>query len=223
MESNYIKYPRTFHLPYSLSKTDDDKTLESDDHFKKMKEVVVTIKMDGENTTIYPDGYMHARSLDGNGKPWQKEVKSLSSEWFWKIPDGYRICGENLQAKHSITYTFNDRKELFQVFGIYDVNNYCVCWDELEEMCGYLKINHVPVIYRGKYDKDLILEAFNEYCSKVAPQEVEGFVVRNADRFKYEDFSKNVGKFVRKNHVQTDEHWTKKWVNNIIKKIVNNE
>ena len=90
-------------------------------------------------------------------------------------------------------------------------------------MCGYLKINHVPVIYRGKYDKDLILKAFNEYCSNVAPQEVEGFVVRNADRFKYEDFSKNVGKFVRKNHVQTDEHWTKKWVNNIIKKIINNE
>ena len=52
-----IKYPRTYHLPYSQSKT-DDKTLSNDDQFKGM-EVVVTIKMDGENTTIYPDGYIH--------------------------------------------------------------------------------------------------------------------------------------------------------------------
>ena len=89
MDSQYIKYPRTFHLPYSLSKTDDDKTLESDEHFKQMEEVIVTIKMDGENTTIYPNGYIHARSLDGNGKPWQKEVKALSANWFWNIPEGW--------------------------------------------------------------------------------------------------------------------------------------
>ena len=61
-----IKYPRTPHLPYSMSKTDDDKTLPDDSQFEDMN-VVVTIKMDGENTTIYPDGYVHARSLDGTG------------------------------------------------------------------------------------------------------------------------------------------------------------
>ena len=77
---------------------------------------------------------------------------------------------------------------------------------------------HVPVIYKGKYDKDKILKAFNDYCLKVVPQEVEGFVVRNANKFAYIDFAKNVGKFVRKNHVQTDEHWTKNWENNSIAK-----
>ena len=46
-----IKYPRTYHLPYSQSKTDDDKTLPNDDQFKGM-EVVVTIKMDGEDYLI---------------------------------------------------------------------------------------------------------------------------------------------------------------------------
>lgn len=35
-----IKYPRTYHLPYSLTVTDDDKRLSSDDHFKSMDKVV---------------------------------------------------------------------------------------------------------------------------------------------------------------------------------------
>lgn len=223
METNYTKYPRTFHLPYSLSKTDDDKTLESDEHFKAMDEVVVTIKMDGENTTIYPNGYIHARSLDGHGKPWQKYI-GMNNAWSWKIPSGWRVCGENLEARHSIAYTFKTLAEYFQIFGIYDENNMCLAWDEIEDFCKPGEINidglvHVPVIYRGKYDKDKILAAFNDYCEKVAPQEVEGFVVRNAASFPYDEFKNNVGKYVRKNHVQTDEHWTKSWVNNEIENL----
>lgn len=51
---NYKKYPRTYHLPWSLGKTDDDKTLKTTEIFKN-KKVVVTLKMDGENTTLYKD------------------------------------------------------------------------------------------------------------------------------------------------------------------------
>lgn len=215
-----FKYPRTPHLPYSLSKSDDDKTLNSDDHFKEMKEVVVTIKMDGENCTIYNDGYTHARSVDGNGKPWQKLVKSLSSLWFWNIPNGYRVCGENLQAKHSIEYTFDSMNDMFQCFGIYDDQNNCMSWDTVTDWCVKNGVSVVPIIYRGIYDKEQILKSFNDYCKKVAPQEVEGFVVRNCDSFYYDDFSKNVGKFVRKDHIQTDSSWSKTWKSNNIK---NNE
>lgn len=35
--------------------------------------------------------------------------------------------------------------------------------------------------------------------------------MRIADEFYTEDFPKYVCKFVRANHVQTDEHWTKNW------------
>lgn len=35
----------------------------------------------------------------------------------------------------------------------------------------------------------------------------EGYVVRLAEEFSYEKFSTSVAKFVRKNHVQTDQHW----------------
>lgn len=63
----YIKYPRTYHLPFSLGKTNDDKVLSNTDHFKG-KMVVITEKMDGENTTLYSD-YLHARSLMEDGHP----------------------------------------------------------------------------------------------------------------------------------------------------------
>lgn len=46
--TSYVKYGRTFHLPWSPGAHDDDKTLRDTTHFAG-KEVVVTLKMDGEN------------------------------------------------------------------------------------------------------------------------------------------------------------------------------
>jgi hypothetical protein len=45
--SDYVKYPRTYHMPNSMG-TDDDKTLSDDSQFED-EDVVVTLKMDGEN------------------------------------------------------------------------------------------------------------------------------------------------------------------------------
>ena len=56
------KYPRTYHFPFSEGATSDDKIL-NDIHIFDNKKVVITEKMDGENTSIY-NGYFHARSLD---------------------------------------------------------------------------------------------------------------------------------------------------------------
>lgn len=42
--------------------------------------------------------------------------------------------------------------------------------------------------------------------------ETEGYVMRPADAFKLDDFNNNVVKWVRPNHVQTDEHWMNKEV-----------
>ena len=58
--NEYIKYPRTFHLPWSPGATSDDKMLDGIDHFFGC-ECVITEKLDGENTTIYYNGYFHAR------------------------------------------------------------------------------------------------------------------------------------------------------------------
>ena len=212
----YIKYPRTFHLPYSLTFAADDKRLDTDEHFLRMDKVYCSIKMDGENTTVYPDGYIHARSLDGNQHQWQTWLKQYVQGWCRDIPSGWRVCGENLYATHSIEYTFPNTDYLFQVFGIYTQDNIALSYDDTRLYCqliGGLKM--VDVFYVGKYDRDAIMQKFNEYKAQ-SQNEVEGFVVRNCAAFAYDDFSKNVGKFVRANHVTTDEHWTTGWTKNHI-------
>lgn len=209
-----IKYPRTYHLPYSQSKTDDDKTLPNDDQFKGM-EVVVTIKMDGENTTIYPDGYIHARSLDGNGYKWQNWLKSKIWKYTEYLADNERIIGENLYAKHSIGYKFNSIDDSFQVFGIANDEEF-YSWQVIRDYCDAIGIPVVEEIYKGIYDKDKIMEAFENKKKELAEQgqDIEGFVVRDAEAFPASDFSKHVAKYVRANHVQTDKHWRETWVKN---------
>lgn len=71
---NLYKYPRTPHLPFSKGMTSDDKVLDNTNNFKD-KQVVVTEKMDGENTTIYKDFY-HARSLDSKHKDYHSYLLS---------------------------------------------------------------------------------------------------------------------------------------------------
>ena len=55
-----IKYPRTPHLPTSPGLTNDDRIIK-DLSLLERSQVVITEKMDGENTTISRD-YIHARS-----------------------------------------------------------------------------------------------------------------------------------------------------------------
>ena len=97
-----MKYPRTFHLPNSPGRSSDDK-VHADLSVFQGKNLMATIKMDGENTTMTRDT-VHARSLDSNDHESQHWVKSLWSQIRFNIPEGWRVCGENLFAKHSIAY-----------------------------------------------------------------------------------------------------------------------
>lgn len=197
-----IKYPRTHHLPWSLGATDDDKTLSSTDHFTG-REVVVTEKMDGENTTIYAGGACHARSLDSKAHPARTWVRALAATVGREIPAGWRVCGENLYARHSIGY--DGLPTYFMVFGIYDGDNRCLSWDETLEWCSLLGLTPVPVRYRGVWDEKAIKACHTGTSACGGIQ--EGYVVRVADAFGYDDFNTSVAKFVRKNHVTTDTHW----------------
>ena len=123
------KYPRTFHLPWSRSRTDDDKILRTVRHFEG-KEVVVTEKLDGENTTLYRN-HIHARSLDSKDHASRHWVKMLHGTISFHIPEGWRICGENVYALHSIYY--EQLTSYFYVFSIWNENNECLSWDETVE------------------------------------------------------------------------------------------
>lgn len=81
--TNYIKYPRSFHLPWSRGYTHDDKVAKNIEHFIG-KEVVVTEKLDGEGTTLYKD-YMHARSIHSANHPSRNWVKTFHASFAYRI------------------------------------------------------------------------------------------------------------------------------------------
>lgn len=207
------KYPRSYHLHYSEKPSGDDKIQTNDDHFIG-KQVVVSIKMDGENTTIYNDN-IHARSLNSNidseDRRWIDALRKSKIEN--NIPDSYRICGENLFYKHTVYY--DDLKSMFYVFSIWD-NVVCLSWEETKLWCGLLDLEHVPIIYEGEYNREIIINEFNKYIK--TNNNVEGFVVRLSDEFNINDFEKSLNKYVRNTFEIPDNHWkySKKTLNKLI-------
>lgn len=199
MSTHHFKYPRTPHLPSSPGATSDDLWLE---HRSALigAEIVITEKMDGENTTMYAD-HIHARSLDSKHHPSRSWVKNLHQQLAHQIPARWRICGENLFARHSIGY--EELPSYFMVFSIWDEDNRCLDWDQTKEWCQLLGLDLVPTLYEGPWDERLI---------QALPQQLdlltqEGFVVRTRQGFPYAQFSEHVAKWVRANHVQTEQHW----------------
>lgn len=197
--TNWVKYPRTHHLPWSPGLTEDDRVLTSMKAFEG-KRVIVTEKMDGENTTMYSD-YIHARSVDGRHHHTRDWVKQHWSRLSMDIPEGWRVCGENMFAKHSIHYT--NLQSYFLIFSIWNDKNVCLSWDETVEWATLMGVPTVRVLYDGIYDEQLIKGLWNDKEWETT----EGYVLRVADSFTYQQFRQCVGKFVRKNHVQTIKHW----------------
>ena len=218
--AKYVKYPRTLNAPFSLSNSSDDVWLKDCSHLEG-KEVIATIKMDGECTSMYSD-HCHARSLDSGHHLSRAWVKNLHGQIQHLISPGMRVCGENLYAYHSIFYT--DLPTYFLVFGIYDQDNFCLSWDEVEEYCELMGLKTVPVFYRGIWDEELIRKQFVEtkpyptfaaskdhpkWPDDFQPTNQEGFVVRLADKFHYNDFGKSVLKYVDARFKQSmrQVHW----------------
>jgi hypothetical protein len=169
-------------------------------HFEG-REIVVTEKMDGENTTLYND-HLHARSIDSKDHPSRSWVKQ-----FWgntikgNLSDEERICGENCYAKHSILY--NDLPSYFLGFSFWR-NDLCLSWDDTLISFEVLGVTPVPTLFRGKLHS---YETLQDLEASLDLERVEGYVVRLASEFYYADFAKSVAKYVRAKHVQTSEHW----------------
>lgn len=73
--SDRVKYPRTYHLPWSPGNRGDEGVVENLRAFEGQR-VVVSAKMDGQNTTMYRDG-LHARSVSSESHPSQSRVRGL--------------------------------------------------------------------------------------------------------------------------------------------------
>lgn len=196
---NKVKYPRTYHLPWSENVSDDDRYMDSVEWFEG-EDIVVTEKMDGENTTMYHHG-IHARSVNSRPHVSQEWVKNFHASIAHNIPEGWRVCGENMFAKHSIAY--ENLPSYFLGFSIWNEKNYCLPWDDTIEWFELLGITPVRVLYRGTFDYDLK----NRLAKELSWETSEGYVLRFSAGFYLNSFSRSVGKFVRKNHIQTIQHW----------------
>jgi hypothetical protein len=175
------------------------------------KNIVATVKMDGENTTLYRD-YIHARSIDSKHHESRNWVKALHGSIAHEIPEGWRICGENLYATHSIHY--KHLKSYFYVFSIWDENNIALSWNDTEQYADMLGLLTVPVLCKGSCvsieGMRNIIELNIKGYAEQSGETVEGYVVRVVDSIPYKDFRRLVAKWVRKGHVQTDEFWMRK-------------
>lgn len=197
MSEKYYKYPRTPHLPWSPGVQSDDRILKDVSVFKD-KQVVVTEKMDGENTSLYSD-YLHARSIDSQHHASRNWIKSFHAQIAHLIPRGWRFCGENMYARHALAY--DDLESFFYLFSIWDEHNQCLSWESTLEWSHLLGLTIPKVLYQGVWDEALLKKLHFDVMKQ------EGYVVRIQDSFSYTQFSQSCAKWVRAHHVQTDKHW----------------
>lgn len=215
-------YPSTRHWPKSLSVHRDDHFHTDPGHFVG-KRVVITEKLDG-GITQFADGKLYARaSSTPASQSWFDYAKSVTLPKLYAAPRNVQFIGEDLYGVHSIEYDpLPDTFFLFHVLNrkIENVGtentegDIFLSWREVEDIAEGYGLRHVPVLFEGVFDRfDEITEWFFHNIQE--PSELgpvcEGFVMRVADDFAFEDFGLNMCKFVRAHHVQTDEHWTKNW------------
>jgi hypothetical protein len=211
--NNHIKYSRTYHLPFSKGLINDDRMVEDIACFNG-KTVEVSIKMDGENTSVYPDG-LHARSLSSSHHPSRSWIKGFHATIKNEIPEGWRFVFESMYAKHSIFY--DNLESLAYLINIWNENNECLPLADTLGWTARLNLIKVPTVKILKINNS-DLSAVEDLYLEVIASGHEGIVIRNIESFHYNDFATNVAKAVRPNHVTTDQHWSQNWIPNQLKK-----
>ncbi len=194
------KYGRTFHLPTSLSATSDDKIMALVEGLM-VTDLLITEKMDGENTTIHCEG-THARSPDSRYHPSRDWLKAFAAGISPQLSTEERIVGENLYAKHSVRY--EQLPSYFMGFS-WIVGDRIQSWDATLKRFEELGITPVTVLFRGPFSAGL----FERLADQLDCDRQEGFVARDAADFCEAEMPTRMGKYVRANHVQSETHWTK--------------
>ncbi len=214
------KYGRTYHFPFSPGTTSDDRINHHYwEHISKIEQVVHTEKLDGENTCISKLGVFARSHAVPTRHPWANYLKE---KWGWLKRDlgDLEVFGENLYAIHSIEYQKLDAH--FYVFAVREGDKW-LSWEETKFYAGIMDFPTVPElkmvhpIDRPQFEQETIeltkgVSAFDS-CDIVTNKScsMEGIVSRNVESYSVNDFAENVFKYVRKEHVKTDKHWTRKW------------
>jgi hypothetical protein len=211
------KYPRTFHFPFSPGTTSDDRIARDVPSLTSGRRVVVTEKLDGENTCLN-EGGVFARS---HGAPTRNPWASYLWETHSRLKGDLRsieLFGESLYAVHSIKY--GSLSSYFFLFAVRDGERW-LSWDEVVEYAEIVGIPTAPVLFDGIIEASELrplVEGMVAGSSRLSARDsvapaspIEGVVARLADSFGDDAFSTHVFKWVRKGHVQSGEHWARSW------------
>lgn len=206
------KYPSTPHWPWSEKVHRNDSYHINPEHFVG-KEVVITEKIDGGNTCLW-DGQAYARSTSTpSAAGWFAMVKKHHA-WKTAGEKTFFFYGEDIYGVHSIEYDAIPEDETFRVFAVRGYDDYFLNWDAVVGLSDKYNLPVAPVSFRGTFSSvDDVTAWFkqNRPLPSFMGPEREGFVMRVVEHFPADQFATNVCKYVRKDHVQTDEHWTRNW------------
>lgn len=216
------KYGRTYHYDFSPGTTSDDRiNRDWREDVKRFETLLHTEKLDGENTCLSPLGVFARSHAAPTLHPWADHLKIRHSLMVNDLKENnLEIFGENLYAIHSIVYPRLEHH--FYVFGIRVFDKW-LSWEETKWYASFFDLPCVPELsFQSTADTDSIKQKVLELSSEpsvfgsqqnntnpILDCTREGVVSRNIEEYAVDQFSKNVFKFVRKNHVQTDIHWSK--------------
>lgn len=205
-----LKYPKTPYWPYSPACAGDE--IHTDPTRFAGTPVVVTEKLDGGNTLLHM-GKVYGRSVSTPSvAKWMAMVRKHHA---WKVtePDVF-LYGEDIYGVHSIEYDPVPENGTFYAFALRCADGSYSSFQSLVEYAQKRDIPVVPLLFKGSFDSvDSVRNFINR--AHMEPSALggarEGVVIRLARAFPASEFHLNVCKSVREGHVQSDEHWSKRW------------
>jgi len=199
------KYPTTFYLPFSSIPSEHTKDIGVIKHLLNAP-LVITKKMDGSNVLIMREKVTARNGYSATHKSFDM-LKARHAQFKLLIPENICIFGEWVYAKHSIKY--DNLEDYLQIFAAYDKNTHeFLNWESVVLYAKLIGCITTPVIKKATYTKEFeMIKDLTEIAQKVIKEGGEGIVVRNYFGYHISQFSENVMKYVRPNHVQTDVHW----------------
>jgi len=224
----YIKYPSTGHLPFSPEHEHRRNDHQSVSQFADIP-LVVLVKMDGSNATLVKDYDAPVRARNGSHAD-HESFDMLKQLYYEKdihntLPEHLQVAGEWLYAKHSIHYTDSDDcdcedqgpalRDWFQVFGVFDTRyDLWLSWPAVERWADRIGFPTVPVVETGVYEEWELWNGnagqpdLETLAKNTVNQGHEGIVIRSKHPYHYGQFEQRLSKYVRNNHVKTEQHWS---------------
>ncbi|WP_127960112.1 RNA ligase family protein [Serratia microhaemolytica] len=215
------KYGRTYHYPFSPGTTSDDRINKNYwQNIQAIDKLIHTEKLDGENNCLNRYGVFARSHAAPTDSAWTRQIRQRWQQIKNDLGE-IELFGENLYAVHSIEY--HALEQTFYLFAV-RYKDHWLSWEEVKFYAALFDFSCVPeitlsqpVITAEEYRLAIIAQAST--CGSFMPHDInnglpctmEGIVSRNAAEFPVADFSRQVFKYVRHNHVKTDRHWRVNW------------